>query len=102
MGRTTRFTRWWTIGVIGMAAIFVYGSASGGASPTRMCFLGAVIIPVMVFLKLYGKAVDNGKRPVMERWASRRIDPSLNADAETLSRLDRLRDVSLLPPPRVS
>lgn len=103
MGRTTRYTRWCIIGVTGMAAILFSGQQAGAMySPTMLCFPGAVIIPVMVYLKFYGKAVDNGKRPAMERWAPRRIDPGLNPDAETLARLDRLRDVSLLPPPRVS
>lgn len=100
---STGRTRWWIIGVIGMAAICFTGQQAGAMySVTMICFPGAVIIPVMVFLKLYGKAVDNGKRPAMERWAPRRIDRRFNTDSETLARLDRLRDVALLPPPRAS
>jgi len=103
MGRTSRSTRWCIIGVIGMAAICFTGQQGGGMySLTMMCLTGVVIIPIMVFLEFYRKAVDNGKRPAMERWAPRRIDPRLNADSETLTRLERLRDVALLPPPRAS
>jgi len=103
MGRTTPLIRWSVMGVIGMAANCFTGQQVGAInSLTMMCFPGAVIIAVMVIFKFYSKAVDNGKRPAMERWAPRRTDPRFNADSETLARLDRLRNVSLLPPPRAS
>lgn len=103
MGRTTRITRWFILAAIGMGAKFFTGQQLGAMySLTKMCFLGAVIIVGLIVLKFYSKAVDNGKRPAMERWAPRRTEPRLNADPETLAKLDRLRDVSLLPPPSAS
>lgn len=103
MGRTTRITRWFILAAIGMGAKFFTGQQAGAMySLTKMCFLGAVVIVGLIVLKFYSKAVDNGKRPAMERWAPRRTEPRLNADPETLAKLDRLRDVSLLPPPSAS
>lgn len=103
MGRTTRITRWFILAAIGMGAKFFTGQqADAITSLTKMCFLGAVIVGGLVVLKFYSKAVDNGKRPAMERWAPRRTQPRLSDDPETLAKLDRLRDVATLPPPRVS
>lgn len=103
MGRTSRITRWFILAAIGMGAKFFTGEQAGAMySLTKMCVLGAVIIVGLLVLKFYSKAVDNGKRPAMERWARRRTTPRLSDDPETLAKLDRLRDVATLPPPRLS
>jgi hypothetical protein len=103
MGNTNRITRGIILAGIGLVGKFVTGDQAGSMSSlTKMCILGAVMLVVLIIARIYGKAVDNGKRPAMERWAPRRTDPRLSDDPETLAKLDRLRDVALLPPPVAS
>jgi hypothetical protein len=103
MGRTNRLTRGVILAAIGLVGKFVTGDQAGSMSSlTKLCILGGTLFVVLIFTRLYGKAVDNGKRPAMERWAPRRTGPGLKDDPETLAKLDRLRDVALLPPPSVS
>lgn len=103
MGNTNRVTRGIILAGIGLVGKFVTGEHAGAMdSLTKMCILAAVMFGVLIIAKLYSKTVDNGKRPAIERWAPRRTDPSLKDDPETLAKLDRLRDVALLPPPQAS
>ena len=103
MGNTNRLTRGLIIVAIGLVGRFVTGDQAGSMSSlTKMCFLGGTLFVVLIITKLYGKAVDNGKRPAMERWAPRRGAPLRADDPETLAKLDRLRDVATLPPPRLT
>ncbi len=103
MGKTNRLTRGLILVAIGLVGRFVTGDQAGSISSlTKMCILGATLFAVLIITRLYSKAVDNGKRPAMERWAPRRTNPCLQDDPETLAKLDRLRDVALLPPPSAS
>jgi len=103
MGNTNRLTRFVILAGIGLVGRFVTGDQAGSMSSlTKMCILGGMLFVVLIISKLYNRAVDNGKRPAMERWARRRADPRLKDDPETLAKLDRLRDVALLPPPSAS
>ena len=104
IGNTNRITRGLIIAGIGLVGRFVTGDQAGSVSSlTKMCFLGGALFVVLIIAKLYSKTVDNNwKRPAMERWAPRRGVPLRADDPETLAKLDRLRDVATLPPPRLS
>jgi hypothetical protein len=104
MGRTTRLTRWLILVGIGLIGRFVMGDQVGPmSSMTKMCILGGMMIATLIVVKLYNKAVDNGKRPASERWAPRRTKPVMKDDPETLAKLDRLRVVATTgPPPTMS
>ncbi|MGZ0162954.1 MAG: hypothetical protein ACKVII_03490 [Planctomycetales bacterium] len=103
MGNTNRITRGIILAAIGLVGRFVTGDQAGSMSSlTKMCILGGMLFVVLIISMLYNKAVDNGKRPAMERWAPRNRNPSRPDDPETLAKLDRLRDVALLPPPSAS
>ncbi|MGZ0169819.1 MAG: hypothetical protein ACKVHE_09695 [Planctomycetales bacterium] len=103
MGRTNRLTRGFILAAVGLVGKVVTGDQAGSMSSlTKLCILGGTLFVALIVSKLYSKAVDNGKRPAMERWAPRRTAPGLQDDPETLAKLDRLRDVALLPPPSAS
>ncbi|NQV29217.1 MAG: hypothetical protein HQ518_33095 [Rhodopirellula sp.] len=103
MGRINHLTRGVMLVAIGLVGRFLTGDQAGAfSSLTKMCALGGVLLAVLIIIKLYSKTVDNGKRPAVERWAPRRSDPGRPDDPETLARLDRLRVVATLPPPRTS
>jgi hypothetical protein len=103
MGRTNRLTRGLILAAIGLVGRFVTGDQAGSMSSlTKLCILGGTLFVVLIITKLYNKTVDNGKRPAMERWAPRNRKPTRAEDPETLAKLDRLRVVATLPPPRVS
>jgi hypothetical protein len=103
MGRINRLTRGMILVAIGLVGRFVTGDDAGSMSSlVKLCILCGTLFVVLIITKLYSKSVDNGKRPAMERWAPRRQDPSRIDDPETLAKLDRLRVVATLPPPRVS
>lgn len=104
MGRTNRLTRGLILAGIGLIGRFVTGDHAGSMSSlTKMCILGGMMIAALIVVKLYNKAVDNGKRPASERWAPRRTEPALRDDPETLAKLDRLRVVATAgPPPTMS
>jgi hypothetical protein len=103
MGRTNWLTRGIILAAIGLVGRFVTGDQAGSMSSlTKLCILGGTLFVVLVITKLYRKTFDYGKRPAMERWAPRRTAPGLRDDPETMAKLDRLRDVALLPPPNAS
>jgi hypothetical protein len=103
MGRTNRLTRGLILVAIGLVGRFVTGDQAGSLnSLTKMCILGVMLLVVLIIAKLYSKAVDNGKRPAIERWAPRKCDLASPDDPEALARLDRLRVVATLPPPRAT
>lgn len=103
MGRTNRVTRGLILAAIGLVGRYVVGDQAGTfSSLTKLCFLGGFLLVVLLITKLYSHAVDNGKRPATERWAPPRRDPLQPDDPETLAKLDRLRVVATLPPPKAS
>lgn len=103
MGRTNRLTRGLILAGIGLVGRFLTGDQAGSVSSmTKLCFLGAALLVVLMLTKLYSKTVNSGKRPASERWARPRRDPLQPDDPETLAKLDRLRVVATLPPPKAS
>lgn len=103
MGRTNRITRGLIIAGIGLVGRFVTGDQAGSMSSLmKMSILGVVLIVGLFIINLYGKAVDNGKRPARERWAPPKRDPVLPDDPASLEQLERLRTIAGGPPPTPS
>jgi len=103
MGNTTRLTRGAILVGIGFIGKFVSGDQAGSVSSlTKLCVLGGMLLVVLFVTRVYGKAVNNGKRPATERWAPRSRNPRVPDDPETLAKLDRLRVTASEPPPMLS
>lgn len=103
MRRVNRLTQGFILAGIGLVGRFLTGDQAGSVtSMTRLCVLGAVLLVILLIAKLYSRTVDNGKRPASERWTPPRRDPMQPDDPETLAKLDRLRVVATLPPPKAS
>ena len=103
MGNTNRLTRGAILAAIGLVGRFVAGDQAGSLSSlVMMSVFGGALIAVLCCVKAYNKAMDNGKRPMRERWDPSTRHPAQPDDPESLARLEKLRAIAAGPPPAPS